>query len=488
MSTSRLLEARSLTFSYDNKQDVLKSVNLTVSPGELVLLTGPTGCGKSTLAKCLTGFIPHYYQGALGGQVLIDGENIARMSLSHIARKVALVQQDPESQVCTLNVSDEVAFGPENYQVEPTEIVERIQDKLAWIGGSYLSQRPTHAMSGGEKQRVVIAAMLACEPDYVILDEPSSSLDPPGIVLLRNILTSLKQKGLGILCIEHNIGAVRPVADRTLMMENGTLRDGPDGDSSTHSVSTVMRSVSPHPEPLLVASHLTFSYDHAAAVKDVSISAAGGEVIGIMGSNGSGKTTLLALLAGLLKPDSGQVILGGRPLRDIKRQEALKRVAVVFQNPNHQIFERTVWRDQMLAASVGALPADAASEVSGKLLERAGLAQYRESNPFSLSHGQKRRLNLTSTALLSPQVYLLDEPFIGQDPDGREFVSRLVNEMADRSGTCIVVTHSPEFVRRHCTRLVFMSEGAIVLDGPVQSVMKRMNEIGLGEYTVTEVD
>ena len=177
-----MLEARNLSFSYDATTKVLDSLDFRVKRGEIVVITGPTGSGKSTLAKCLSGFIPHSIPGDFSGSVIVDDVDISELQIAEVALQIALVQQDPESQICTLQVADEVAFGPENYGNEIRKITSLVDSSLEAVGSEHLHSRATFELSGGEKQRLIIASMIACQPNYLILDEPSSSLDPTGVL------------------------------------------------------------------------------------------------------------------------------------------------------------------------------------------------------------------------------------------------------------------------------------------------------------------
>ncbi|MFW9770150.1 MAG: energy-coupling factor ABC transporter ATP-binding protein, partial [Candidatus Thorarchaeota archaeon] len=208
-----MLEARSLTFSYEPGKKVLNLLDFRAKPREIVVITGPTGSGKSTLAKCLTGFIPNSIPGEFSGSVIIDDAEISELQLAEVAKQVALVQQDPESQICTLQVSDEVAFGPENYGRDPVEIQSIVDQSLNAVGSDHLTKRRTFELSGGEKQRLIIASMIASQPKYLVLDEPTSSLDPTGVLQLRTILEELKHQNKGIVLIEHNLSAVQAIAD-----------------------------------------------------------------------------------------------------------------------------------------------------------------------------------------------------------------------------------------------------------------------------------
>ena len=476
-----MLESQNLAFSYDGKTQILRSVDLQIRQGEVVVLTGPTGSGKSTLAKCLSGFIPRSIEGEFSGEIIINDENTSDYSIAKISRLVSLVQQDPDSQICTLIVSDEVAFGPENYEFELKSIEKLVESSLFAVGASHLHNRSTHTLSGGEKQRLAIASMLSCQPKYLILDEPSASLDPKGILLLRKILSGLKDKNVGVLCIEHNIDAIRPVADRILSISNGTITDWNKMDAQTITKPT-KTSVQEN-TPLLTLERANFFYGSTQVIHDISLTIHQREVIALMGGNGSGKTTLVSLLGGLLEPDNGRVDLGRVAISDIDRKEIAKRISVVFQNPNHQIFERTVWKEQILTSEILNEIHEASIERSTNLLNSVNLGTFLNRNPFSLSHGQKRRLNITSSIAHLPSILLLDEPFIGQDQDGREFISNIIVETACANGAALVVTHNPNFAKNYCNRVIFIENGSILLDGSPDTVLQRLEEIGHSEYS-----
>jgi energy-coupling factor transport system ATP-binding protein len=478
-----MLESQNISFSYDGKTEILRSVNLQIRQGEVVLLTGPTGSGKSTLAKCLSGFIPRSIDGDFSGEIKIDGDNTGDYSIAEISRLVSLVQQDPDSQICTLKVVDEVAFGPENYEFS-SEIIEKLaESSLLAVDTLHLHNRNTHTLSGGEKQRLAIASMLSCDPKYLILDEPSASLDPKGVLLLRRILTELKDKNVGVLCIEHNLDTIRPIANRILSISNGAMTDwAPTAEQSIPSkIQTPVSDT-----PLLTLEGVNFSYGSIQVIHDASLTIHQGEIIALMGENGSGKTTLVSLLGGLLDPDNGRVEFGRVAISDIDRKEIVKRISVVFQNPNHQIFERTVWKEQILSSKILGEVHEKSTERSANLLNSANLSNFLDRNPFSLSHGQKRRLNITSSVAHFPRILLLDEPFIGQDQEGREFISNIITETVSANGAVLVVTHDPNFAKNYCNRVIFFENGSILLDGPPEIVLHRLEDIGHTEYSEME--
>ena len=477
-----MLEVHDVSFSYDNEKMILDSVNLQIRRGEITVITGPTGSGKSTLALILAGFIPRVIKGAFTGSLLIDSENVEKDLISEIARKVALVQQDPESQICTLLVSDEVAFGPENYSVAFPEIQNRVEVSLKAVESSHLANRPTYALSGGEKQRVTIASMLAGKPDFLLLDEPSASLDPKGIQQLRKILLGFKNSGYGILCIEHRLATILSIADRVLQLSESKISKWNGKTSSTRSTPVEHIRRPDSAEPLLIAKGVSYSYGTIRAVRDVTLSVYPGEIVALMGDNGSGKSTLVSLLAGLLHSTDGTTYIDDVSSIELTAQDVAAKVAVVFQNPNHQIFERTVQREQHLVFDVLDSLDEVPSERSEDVLLAAGLADLKERNPFSLSHGQKRRLNVSSVTVHEPLVYLFDEPFIGQDEIGQNFITQTIRKRGESGGAAILVTHDSTVATSLCNRLVFMERGSVLLDGSPKIVLDRLREIGYGEY------
>ncbi|MGY5875707.1 MAG: ABC transporter ATP-binding protein [Candidatus Thorarchaeota archaeon] len=476
-----MLEIQDVGFAYEGQEPILYSVNLRVPRDEVVIVTGDTGSGKSTLAKTICGFIPQLTHGEFSGNIQIDGQDISEISLPELSRRVSLVQQDTDSQICTLRVSDEIAFGPENYLMEPHEIAKQVTQSLESMNISHLIDRSTHHLSGGEKQRVVISSLLASRPEYLILDEPSSSLDPKGVCSLREILLGLKKSGVGVVCFEHRFQSLLPVADRVLRLSDGRISERMDTlqESFADTKFPILGA------PMLTTSGLSFSYGINPAVKDVDLSISSGEIIALMGNNGSGKTTLISLLAGLLTPDSGKIHLRNKSMDTLSRKDIAKQVAVVFQNPNHQIFEKTVWEEQILSLNVLDFDDLPYLEIAESLLKAADLSGLKIRNPFSLSHGQKRRLNVTSVVTHNPEIYLFDEPFIGQDRDGRKLITETMVKRAHDGGVCLIATHEPEFASKFCNRFLFMDKGHIILDGTPESVLSCLGEQGFEEYLET---
>ena len=478
-----MLETRDLSFSYDGKRKVLDSVDFQLKPGEIVAITGPTGSGKSTLSKCLSGFIPRIIKGTFSGSIIIDNKDTSELSIPEIAQKIGLVQQDPESQICTLNVSDEVAFGPENFLIEPEKIQELVTSSLNAVESQYLNNRSTYALSGGEKQRIAIASILAVQPKYIIFDEPSSSLDPGGIIALQKLLLELKHNNIGIICIEHRLSAILPIANRVKYLSNGKISDWSPEIQEKTQISSPKSPDSDSNHVLISAKNVSFSYGETHAVKKVTVDVCKGEIVALMGDNGSGKTTLVNIMGGLLEPNEGEIYVEGLLLRNLNRKKIVGNVSVIFQNPNHQIFERTVWKEQLLTLEILGIADQAAIEQSENTLKDIGLWNSKERNPFSLSHGQKRRLNVSSVTAHNPDILLFDEPFVGQDQSGRIFITEIIQNKVQIGGAAIVITHTPDFALNYCTRIIFMDKGSILLDGQPKTVLSRLEEMGRHEYT-----
>ena len=479
-----MLEARNLTFSYDGKTPILRSADFQISRGEAILITGETGVGKSTFALTLAGFIPRNIDGIFSGTILIDEEETSTMPISEISRLVALVQQDPDGQICTLKVSDEVVFGPENFLMDLLEIEQALKTSLQAVGAHHLSDRPTYAISGGEKQRTAIASILSSRPNFVIFDEASANLDPKGIESLRKIILNLKEHKFGVICIDHNQRAIARVADRVLHLQDGVLHevDIPPSPSLTAPEKGPSRYDSER-TPLLNVRDVYFSYSRHTAINNVSLSLQRGETIALMGDNGSGKTTLLSLLGGLQSPHQGEILLQSKRIQSYSKKDLVQTIGFVFQNPNHQIFERTVWKEQTLTLQALDAGDDEHLATAEALLKEAHLDALIERNPFSLSHGQKRRLNITSILSHNPEILLLDEPFVGQDRAGRDFVAKIIHRHTSNGGVAVIVTHDMEYALASCNRILFLEDGSVLLDGLPLDVMKQLSALNYSEYT-----
>ncbi|MFL1437885.1 ABC transporter ATP-binding protein [Nocardiopsis protaetiae] len=460
----------------------LRGVDLTIEPGERVLLLGASGTGKSTLLHALAGLTGE--DGAIGGEeeglLLVDGEQARRGRAG-----VGLVAQDPESQIVMARVGDDVAFGPENLGVPPEEIGGRVHEALEAVGFPYGPRHPTGALSGGEKQRLVIAGAMAMRPRLLLLDEPTANLDPAGAELVRGVLGRLLERaGATMVLVEHRVAEVVDLVDRVVVLEagGGVIADGtPEEVFAAHGASLAARGVwVPGHEPapglgaapggpvLLEAQGLAARTPPGLGVRaaprrivleEVGVAVRAGTATALTGPNGAGKSTLLTLLAGLSKPYRGAVLPRGplagadrRPLSRWPARRLARHVGTVFQHAEDQFVTGTV-RDELRFAPLRAGLGEAETEAwVGELLERLRLNALADVHPYTLSGGEKRRLSV-ATALSSgpshaPDTLMLDEPTFGQDTRTWTELVELLGELRSQGRAVVMATHD-ELLLRH---------------------------------------
>jgi len=513
-----VVRVENLTYRYAGHRDaVLSGVSLEVKKGEFVCIAGPSGCGKSTLALAIAGFIPHAFPGDMQGRILIHGRDTMELSPGALSGTVGLVQQDPEGQLCTLGVIDEVAFGPENMSLPPDEIGRRVKWALEAVGASQLAHRSVYTLSGGEKQRVAIASVLAMEPSVFILDEPTAFLDPQGTAEVLSVIHDLRNsRDMAVIVIEHRLQKILPFADRLVFMDAGKIiDDGPPAEvlNRNRSISSPSRrsaklpfetrQSAPHrlperrqsaqkeqaptsgqvpsaSEPLLVVSGLTVAYNDKPVLNDVDLDLYPGEIVAVMGDNGSGKTSLLSAIMGLVEPSAGKILLGGQDITEARVASRVRSFGYSFQNPNHQLSESTV-KDEV-AATARNLGHDSEPADITPLLEHFGLDGYANANPFSLSLGEKKRVTLASAQASLPRVLLLDEPLVGQDLFRQTDVMESLSRFAEMGGLAVMVCHEPRVVRDWCDRVLFFDDGKLILNEPVPDAFDDLARLGKSHY------
>ncbi|MCD1294031.1 heme ABC transporter ATP-binding protein [Methanocella sp. CWC-04] len=495
-----MISIKGLSFSFFNtEKKVLDSIDLDIPGGQFLAITGPSGCGKSTLALAIGGYIPHVFEGKMSGTVKVEGDITTDLTLNDLATRVGIVQQDPESQLCTLNVKDEVCFGPENLVLPPGEVGRRLEESLSMVGASHLIDRQVYELSGGEKQKVAIASILAMHPRTIILDEPTSNLDPTSTSEVLATIQELKKKtGLTIIVIEHKLDMVMSMADRLLVMDKGKIAlDGKPAEVIERyrdevkkiGVRLPFRNKFSHTdhthgngEPIVKAEDLRFSYDHKEILHGIDFEARHSEIIGLIGPNGSGKTTFLLHLMGLNHPRSGKISVMGIDVTKAKTSGMARKVGYVFQNPNSQIFERTVFDEAAFGCRNLKFDNEYIDTTISSMLEKYGLSKYRDRHPHGISFGEKRRLNLCSILPHGPDVIVLDEPFVGQDFINVSRMIEHINELKKEGKTVILVSHDVDLVYKHCDRVVLFKSGNIAVDDEPEEAFRKISEMGMKDY------
>jgi energy-coupling factor transporter ATP-binding protein EcfA2 len=452
---TNILRADGIAYRYPQNNHGLAPTSLAIRPGERLLITGSSGCGKSTLARCLTGLIPHLYRGTLSGDVWLDGWRTADAPLWQLAERAGLVFQNPAAQMLAQSVEDEIVFGLENLGLFPSAISKRLEETLARFGLESLRARSPQTLSGGEQQKLALAATTARQPPVLVLDEPLSMLDGTAAAGLVDHLTELARSGTAVVVCEHRKEYMRSIPHLRTLCLGGTVRQEttiPDFDLCPAEPAALQLKVS----------GLTVRLGGRYILRDLSFSVEGGQVIAVVGRNGVGKTTLLRALAGLQKHTGSVTVNGERPDRSTSSRPSL---GMVFQNADRQLFNATV-RDEILYR----VP-DPDMARYDCLLQVLGLARYETVPPLLLSEGEKKRVALATVLMRGPHHgLLLDEPALGQDAAHKAALIRLARVLA-RAGQVVMLTTHDLPLAIQADRLMLLGPDGFVADGPPGKIL-----------------
>ena len=504
-----IINVDDVSFSYGTQtEQALKHISLGVNRGDFIGIIGPSGAGKSTLAACLSGAVPHHYTGTFFGSVTVNGNDTCEVSLTDVSLIVGSVLQDIDTQMVASVVEDEMLFGLENFGVPHDQIEQRVSETLETVGISDLRDREIATLSGGQKQKVAIAAILAMRPRVIVLDEPTAALDPASSTLVFETLREANHAlGITIVVVEQKVALLSEYCNRVLVLNHGeiALRGEPhevfahadelraigvdcprvtrifnsletDGLASgtpcldvdeaerlimgivdpAHASSDIQApagsphapSLRPHAkdaEPVLAFDHVEFAYPNGgAAVHELNLTLYPGELVGIVGQNGAGKTTLTKLLTGLLKPASGSVRVTGLDTAAVPTSRIAREVATLFQNPDRQICKDTVLDEVAFGLELAGIDRAEALRRAQLVIDRFGLPA--DEAPFSLSRGQRQMVALASVVVVEPKIVVLDEPTSGLDYRECMTVMETVRTMAERGCAVIMVCHDMEVV------------------------------------------
>lgn len=499
---------------------VLRDVSLDVRRGEFLGIIGPTGAGKTTLCLALNGIVPQFFDGRFFGHVTVAGMDTLERPVSALARHVGMVFEDPETQITATSVENEVAFALENLKVPREDMMARIPRVLEAVRLEGAAKKHPYELSGGQKQRLAIAAALAVQPDLLVLDEPTSQLDPVGaqevFATVRELNATL---GITVVMVSHAAEEMAAHADRIALLSHGTLAatGTPDdiygdvarleahglrppqvaqtfyliekfgGDvgyvptrleDGVRQLAMVRRWDARFPadetpaiqgELLLSVRNLVYRYDDGTqALRGVSLDVHAGEYVLIAGQNGAGKSTLVKHFLKLLEPTQGDVVVYGTDTREWAMSDLARRIGYVAQNPDNQIFNATVWDEVTFALrNLGYGRKDVEAHATESLASM-GLLDVRDRHPLSLPKGSRARVVIAAILAMQPEIVIFDEPTTGQDYRGAKAILDVSRDLHREGKTVIVITHHLYLMPAYAERAIVMGEGTILRDAPVR--------------------
>ncbi len=502
---------------------VLRDVSLEIRKGEFLGLIGPSGAGKTTLCLALNGIVPQFYGGRFFGAVNVAGLDTLEHPISTLARYVGIVLENPETQITATSVENEIAFALENLKVPREEILARIPRVLEAVRLEGMERRHPQELSGGQKQRLAIAAMLAVRPSLLVLDEPTSQLDPVGTQEIFSIVQELNRElGVTIVMASHAAEELAERADRLVLLNAGQIIDeGPpaklytqvelmqqfhlrppdvtrtfhylrkagfsipelpvtldQGIAAIKSLAAACRPQTSEPRPVLAprngrplvsVTHLAHTYDDGTqALQDISLDIYKGEYVLITGQNGAGKSTLVRHFLRLLLPTAGEVRIDGVPTRYLSISTLARRVGYVAQNPDNQIFNTTVEEEVTFALRHLDTATGEIRARTERSLAMMGLLDVRDRHPLSLPRGERARVVIAAILALEPEVVIFDEPTTGQDYQGARTILELTKQLHDAGKTVIVITHHLYLMAEYAERVIVMGKGTLLRDAPIR--------------------
>lgn len=524
------------SYIYPNSQNlVLKDISLTVNRGEFLGIIGATGAGKTTLCLAMTGIVPQFYGGRFFGKIAIAGLDTLDHPVSAIARHVGIVFEDPEVQITATSVENEIAFALENLCVPREEIMRRIPLVLKSVRLEGFEKKNPQELSGGQKQRLAIAAALALQPDLLILDEPTSQLDPIGSQEVFATVQALKEElGMAIVMVSHAAEEMAEFCDRLALLADGQLValgtpqeiyaqtdflkqhklrppevaqvfsnisqtsgdcDQPlpipvTLDAGIAALNLLYQQRSPNLSfpipstapttnktlPLLSVQHLQHIYeDGTEAIHDLSLDIHAGEYVVIVGQNGAGKSTLVKHFLNLLKPTSGKVLVRDRDTRELSISELAQSIGYLAQNPDNQIFNTSVAKEVAFALPFLGYDAAQIKESTDRSLQAMQLQSHRDAHPLSLPKGERARIVIAALLAMNPDIVIFDEPTTGQDYQGASSILEMSRQLHQMGKTVIVITHHLYLMPDYADRAIVMGKGAILLDAPLRQAYHQVD-------------
>lgn len=517
MTSSIIFDRLSFTYQHSTVP-ALRDVSGEMTQGSFTMVMGHSGAGKSTLCCTINGLVPRFLRGDYTGRVVTEGLESAKNSVPDMARLVGIVLQDFEAQIFSTNVELEMAFGLENQCLPKAAMEERITAYLQVVGLEELLRRDTTTLSGGQKQRLAIGSVLAMEPPILVMDEPTTDIDPEGRLHILSLIRKLRTRERTLVVTDLDAEAAVQADQVWLLNEGRLLAKGTPAEILTDSalvescgirpLATVAlfqsmnwpghpltveaaateienrRLISPRrPEgrtipaltpgkAILETRGLSFRYPTSTtnALQDIDLTICEGDFVALLGQNGSGKTTLAKHFNGLLKPVGGEMLVRGRQARNYRRHELAREVGYVFQNPDHQIFAPTVGEEVAFGPRILGMDRQTRERNIAEALDATGLSGFEDRNPFLLNRGERQRVAVASILAVKPAVIILDEPTTGLDYAHQRDTMEMLARLNHLGHTIIVITHAMWIAEAYARRSILMKEGRIILDGPTAAV------------------
>lgn len=501
-----------LTVAYvGEERAVLQDVSVQIGADERVLLLGPSGAGKSTLLHALAGLVPRAIEARVTGKVYLDGRPVTEWTPAQVAARLGFVFQEPETQFCMLYPTDEVAFGLENLNVERAAMPALIEDSFARVDLPETARKTRiDRLSGGQQQRLALGAVLAQEPEMLLLDEPTALLDPQGRKLVVDTVYRLTAAGKGVIVVEHVLDPWLDLLERVIVIGDAgqiVADDAPrvvfgkyrslldslgvwlPSAAVAGAVSAPGHRRSQPTEPsaegrradgpaAMSLRNVNASYgDGQPVLRDISLQVEAGEFWALIGPNGSGKSSLAKTLIRMLEPSSGEVHLQGQPVSRLRTRQLTSHIAYVFQNPEHQFVTDTVWGELNYSLRQAGVPDDERAQRVRAALARFGLEEHAASNPFGLSGGQKRRLAVAAMLQANAPLLVLDEPTFGQDRRSAGELMETIAALYADGVAVLMLTHDMNLVDEFADKVAVLQRGELVYAGSVSDLWRRPEEL-----------
>jgi len=467
---------------------VLDNINLKINRGEFIGIMGPTGAGKSTLCSCMNGLIPLRTRGYIKGSVKVFDKDTEDSKMADLARRVGLVFQDPETQFIMMTVEDEIAIGLETLNLNRNEIKSRIEWALKLVGLEGFEQKSPEELSGGQKQRIAIASVMAMRPDILILDEPTSDLDPLGKQQVFELLEKIRSEfQLTIILVSHETKKIIKFCDRVILLACGEIMyDGKASELTEQenlletlgiynpkilsSITNTLKKILPiidkgKGNTILEISNLSFTYpNQTQALNKVSLEIKQGDFLAIIGKNGSGKTTLIKHFTGLLRPQIGRVQLKNKSIIEYRISEVAQTIGFCYQNPDHQLFKNTIREEIEFGLINLKIPKNEIEIRYEEIINLLDLRKFEEmyESTFFLSKGVRQRLALASVLVLKPEILIIDEPTTGQDYLMIEEFMKILQDLNNKGHTIIIVTHNPYVIAHYSRDIIILDDGQLI--------------------------